>query len=59
MVRKLLWFQQGGESSSTQWRDIVQILRLAAGELDMSYIRLWSKSLNLDGLLARALVDSA
>ncbi len=59
VVRKLLWFQQGGESSSTQWRDIVQLLRLAAGDLDMSYIRTWSRFLDVDGLLARALVDSA
>ena len=59
VVRKLLWFRQGGESSSTQWRDIIQILRLARGELDLSYIDTWAKSLNLDGLLARALVESA
>lgn len=38
---QLLWFQQGGESSSTQWRDIVQLLRLAAGDLDMSHIHPW------------------
>ncbi|WP_170115536.1 hypothetical protein [Melittangium boletus] len=38
VVRKLLWFQQGGESSSTQWRDIVQSLRLAMGKHDLSYI---------------------
>ncbi len=59
VVRKLLWFREGGESSSTQWRDIIQILRLSAGSLDMSYINHWTKSLGLEGLLARALNESA
>ena len=29
VVRKLLWFRAGGESSSRQWRDVVSILKTA------------------------------
>lgn len=58
VLRKLLWFREGGELSSTQWRDVVQILRLAAGTLDAAYLREWAGQLGLQELLARATSDA-
>jgi hypothetical protein len=55
VLRKLLWFRDGGETSSTQWRDIVQLLRLGAGQLDMSYLHAWAGKLGIEPLLDRAL----
>lgn len=55
VLRKLLWFRDGGETSSTQWRDIVQLLRLGAGQLDMSYLHTWAGKLGIEPLLGRAL----
>jgi hypothetical protein len=55
VLRKLLWFRDGGELSSTQWRDIIQLLRLGVGQLDMSYLHAWAGKLGIEPLLARAL----
>ncbi|WNG50823.1 hypothetical protein F0U60_46890 [Archangium minus] len=58
VLRKLLWFREGGEVSSTQWRDVVQILRLAAGTLDSAYLREWAGQLGTQDLLARAMAEA-
>lgn len=54
VLRKLLWFQQGGEVSTTQWRDIVQILRVSGEQLDTRYMDTWAERLGVGVLLARA-----
>ncbi len=38
VLRKLLWFQAGGESQSQQLRDVVEILRVQVGALDDSHL---------------------
>jgi hypothetical protein len=58
VLRKLLWFREGGGVSSTQWRDVVQILRLAAGALDGAYLREWADRLGVQELLARAMAEA-
>lgn len=54
VLRKLLWFRQGGEVSTTQWRDIVQVLRVSGGQLDTEYMETWAERLGVAALLARA-----
>lgn len=56
VLRKLLWFREGGEVSEKQWRDIVEVLRVSEREIDRSYLDAWSHRLELEALLARALV---
>lgn len=58
VLRKLLWFREGGEVSTTQWRDVVQILRLAAGTLDETYLREWSDQLGVQSLLEQAMAEA-
>ena len=58
VLRKLLWFQQGGEVSTTQWRDIVQILRVSRVQLDTSYLDTWAERLNVTALLTRARAEA-
>lgn len=54
VLRKLLWYRDGGEVSDKQWRDIVSILRLNAGSLDLRYLAEWATRLQTADLLGKA-----
>ncbi|MFP2912654.1 hypothetical protein ACLESD_48120 [Pyxidicoccus sp. 3LFB2] len=54
VLRKLLWFREGGETSTTQWRDIVQVLRVTGGQMDGDYLNSWAGTLGVTALLDRA-----
>lgn len=54
-LRKLRWFRMGGESSDRQWRDVLGLLRVSGGSLDLSYMRGWAVKLGVADLLDRAL----
>lgn len=54
VLRKLLWYRDGGEVSEKQWRDIVSILRVNAGALDDAYLDQWASRLQCADLLVRA-----
>jgi hypothetical protein len=58
VLRKLLWFRSGGEVSSTQWRDVVEVLRVSGGGLDTSYLNAWAERLAVKALLARAWAEA-
>jgi hypothetical protein len=57
ILRKLLWFRDGGEVSDRQWRDILGVL-FVVDDLDMGYIKEWAARLGLERLLKRALSES-
>jgi hypothetical protein len=57
LLAKLLWYRQGNEVSERQWRDVLGILKVAAGDLDMSYLSQWARKLNVLDLLDRAVGD--
>ena len=48
----------GGETSQRQWRDVVGILKAAAGSLERSYLRSAARERSVDDLLDRALGDA-
>jgi hypothetical protein len=54
VLAKLDWYRQGGEVSDRQWRDVIYVLRLRAGELDVAYLRQGAASLGVADLLERA-----
>ena len=54
VLRKLLWFREGGGVSDKQWRDIVSILRVSRAHLDVVYMTTWAQRLRVDDDLARA-----
>jgi hypothetical protein len=54
VLRKLLWFREGGEVSDKQWRDIVSVLRISGETMDDAYLDTWASRLNVEGLIARA-----
>lgn len=54
ILRKLLWYRQGGAVSERQWRDVVEVLRLSGPVLDPAYLDRWAASLGLQPLLEKA-----
>jgi hypothetical protein len=54
VLRKLLWYRQGGEVSSKQWRDVTEVLRIRGPLLDVVHLDAWASKLGLTALLARA-----
>jgi hypothetical protein len=57
VLRKLLWFRDGGGVSERQWRDVVEVLRHSP--VDASYLDGWAGRLGLEPLLAAARRDAA
>jgi hypothetical protein len=54
LLRKLVWFREGGEVSDRQWRDVLGILRVSGTELDRSYLERWAGDLGVADLWQRA-----
>ena len=59
VLQKLVWFRRGGGISERQWRDVLGVLRVQAGALDIAYMQGWSKQLGVSDLLERALAHKA
>ncbi len=55
VLSKLEWFRLGGEISDRQWNDIIGVIRVRAGRLDLDYLRRWAVELRVSDLLERAL----
>jgi hypothetical protein len=58
ILSKLDWYQQGGCISDQQWRDVLGILKIQAGVLDLAYLRKWAEELAVGDLLAKAFSDA-
>jgi len=54
VLRKLLWYQAGGEVSDKQWRDVVSVLRISGAGMDTTYLTTWASRLEISHLLERA-----
>jgi hypothetical protein len=54
VLRKLLWYRQGGEVSDRQWRDVLGVLRNNPSTLDVEYMTAWAGRLGTMDLLDRA-----
>ena len=59
VLRKLLWYREGGGVSDRQWRDVIGVLRHSAALLDPGYLDHWARELALDGLLGKARREAA
>jgi hypothetical protein len=59
VLRKLLWYREGGGVSDRQWRDVVEVLRVSNPDLDRSYLDSWAERLGLKDIFERALTESA
>ncbi len=59
LLRKLLWFREGGETSEQQWKDVLGLLAVQRGALDEGYLDRWAAEIGVADLLARARAASA
>ena len=59
LLAKLEWYRLGGEVSERQWRDVLGILEVQAGNLEFDYLHQWANKLNVSDLLERAMKQSA
>jgi hypothetical protein len=57
ILRKLVWFRAGGETSETQWRDVLGVLRVSGPRLERAYLAVWATPLGVQDLLDRALAQ--
>jgi hypothetical protein len=58
ILHKLEWYRAGGEVSERQWGDIVGVIEVQTGALDLAYLRQWAGTLGLTELLDRALGEA-
>ena len=58
VLRKLLWYREGGGVSDRQWRDVVEVLRVSGEAMDPDYLATWSRQLGISDLLDRARRES-
>ena len=59
ILRKLSWYSAGGEVSDRQWRDIIGIISVQGGRLDLEMLRSTAIELGLADLLKRALEEAS
>ena len=55
LLAKLEWYRLGGEVSERQWRDVLGVIVVQAGALDLDYLYRTAKELQIEDLLERAL----
>jgi hypothetical protein len=55
VVAKLEWYRLGGEGSERQWQDVLGVLRLNKGQLDVDLLRQSADEIGVTDLLQRAL----
>lgn len=58
ILAKLEWYRLGGEVSERQWRDVLGVMKVRAGDLDLDYLRQWAVELQVVDLLERALQET-
>ncbi len=58
VLRKLLWYRDGGEVSEKQWRVVVEVLRVSGPEIEAGYLDAWAAKLRIAHLLLRARADA-
>ena len=59
VLQKLRWYRLGGGVSDRQWRDVLGVLAVRGDDLDADYLRRWSRDLEVEDLLDRALAEDA
>ncbi len=57
ILRKLQWYELGGEVSDRQWGDVIGIIETQQDQIDLEYLRSQSEKLGLEDLLEKALAD--
>jgi hypothetical protein len=59
VLAKLEWYRLGNEVSDRQWIDILGVLKLQRGRLDLDYMKKWAAALKVADLLERAMQQAS
>ncbi len=57
ILAKLEWYRLGGETSDRQWNDILNVLKIRKGNIDVAYLRKWATELGIEDILEKALAS--
>ena len=58
ILSKLRWYRKTNEKSERQWCDVLGVMSVQMGKLDVEYLRHWASELSVSDLLERALAES-
>jgi len=58
VLAKLEWYRRGNEVSEQQWRDVLTVIKVQRGRLDLDYMRRWAEELKVADLLEEALAET-
>ena len=58
ILRKLQWFRAVGGAADQQWRDVLGVLRVRRGTLDLAYMKSWSAHIGVSDLLQKAICEA-
>ncbi len=58
ILNKLEWYRMGNETSERQWNDVLGVLKVQKGRIDLNYLQRWAYELDISDLLDRALQDA-
>lgn len=58
ILSKLRWYRKTNEKSERQWSDVLGVMSVQAGKLDLEYLKQWANELSVSDLLERALTES-
>lgn len=58
ILQKILWWREGGGTSTQQWNDIVSMLQRQAPTLDRAYVQQMATTLNVTSWLQQAYVHA-
>lgn len=59
ILAKHVWFRSRGDISERQWLDVIGVLKVSRGMLDVDYLRNWAKELNVLGLFEKASLEAS
>src|SRR5262249_12179076 len=58
ILLKLAWFRLGAGVSEMQWRDLLGVVRIQAGQLDEAYLDHWAAELEVVDLLEELRIEA-
>jgi hypothetical protein len=58
VLAKLDWYRRGKEVSDQQWRDVLAVIKVQKGRLELEYMRRWAEELKISDLLEEVMREA-
>lgn len=59
VLAKLVWFRKGAEMAEKHWLDVLGILGIQKGQLEVDYLTKWAVTLGISDLVEKAITETA